>query len=55
MNIIQASTRPEFDSGEMDELRALAEGGEVSFDRYLQMLMDGQEPTVQIFGGAQLR
>jgi hypothetical protein len=36
----------------LDELYALAEAGDKSIEQYIQMLMDGQEPTAQYFGGA---
>jgi hypothetical protein len=56
VNIIRAYQQEPYDSNgldiRLDELYALAEAGDKSIEQYIQMLMDGQEPTAQYFGGA---
>lgn len=37
----------------LDHLEAMAAAGDTDAERYLRLLMDGQEPTAQYYGGAQ--
>jgi hypothetical protein len=37
----------------LDQMEAMAAAGDTDAERYLRLLMDGQEPTEQFFGGAQ--
>lgn len=36
----------------LDQLEAMAAAGDTDAERYLRLLIDGQEPTEQFFGGA---
>lgn len=59
-NVVRAQQqKPPIGNGEqlditLHQVEAMASAGDTDAERYLRLLMDGQEPTAQLFGGAQL-
>lgn len=56
-NVVRACQRqPSIRDGQLDlkldQLEAMAAAGDADAERYLRLLMDGQEPSEQYFGGA---